>query len=48
MNFLVSSGKKGRCVCIADKEFNINEYKDLQEAIDYCSADDSTALTIDM
>lgn len=35
MNLLISSGKKGRCICVADKEFNINEHSDLQEAAQY-------------
>ena len=37
MNLLISSGKTGRCICIADKEFNINKYSDLQEASEYFS-----------
>lgn len=32
MNILVSKGKKGKCICVADREFNINEYSDLIEA----------------
>lgn len=35
MNLLISSGKKGKCICVADREFNINEYSDLTEAAKY-------------
>ncbi len=37
MNFLVSVGKKGKCICVADMEFNINEHSDLTEAEKYYS-----------
>ncbi len=37
LNYLVESGKKGLCLRVAKKEFNINTYEDLNEATRYFS-----------
>lgn len=37
MNYLISHGKKGLCVPVAEKEFNINTIEELKQARDYFS-----------
>lgn len=37
MNHLISFDKKGLCIPVAQKEFNINTYDELKEATDYFS-----------
>lgn len=38
MNSLISNGKKGVALFVAEKEFNINTADDLEEAVDFLSA----------